>query len=185
MDEKPYSFSLSRTEFRYEFESVSQEKVVQKVVLFTQTDSPQIFNLALLDVLEGGKMSDVSVTNNDDLRTVIATVFKIIEDFLNKNQDRFVIFKGSDDRRQRLYRIVIGRELELLQQNFQIWGVVDNEITIFEINKEINFYLIGKKMKASKKIVTKTTAEQIVQKKLNEVNDMLKKTDLSKLGIIR
>ncbi|WP_064197927.1 MULTISPECIES: DUF6934 family protein [Emticicia] len=145
MTEKPYPFSLTRTEFRYEFVSVSQDKAVQKVVLFTQTDSPLIFNLALLDVLENGKMSDVSVTNNDDLRTVLATVIKIIEDFLNKNQDRFVVFRGSDDRRQRLYRIVIGRELELLQQNFQIWGVVDNELTIFELNKEMDFYLIGKK----------------------------------------
>ncbi len=40
-------------------------------------------------------------------------------------------------------------------------------------------------MKASKKIVAKTAAEQIVQKKLNEVNEMLKKTDLSKLGITK
>lgn len=145
MTEKPYPFSLTRTEFRYEFVSVSQDKAVNKVVLFTQTDSPLIFNFALLDVLENGKMSNVSVTNNDDLRTVLATVIKIIEDFLNKNQDRFVVFRGSDDRRQRLYRIVIGRELELLQQSFQIWGVVDNELTIFELNKEMDFYLIGKK----------------------------------------
>ena len=86
MNEKPYPFSLTRTEFRYEFVSVSQNKAVQKVVLFTQTDSPLIFNLALLDLLENGKMSDVSVTNNDDLRTVLATVIKIIGDFLNKNQ---------------------------------------------------------------------------------------------------
>ncbi len=145
MNEKPYPFSLTRTEFRYEFVSVSQNKAVQKVVLFTQTDSPLIFNLALLDLLENGKMSDVSVTNNDDLRTVLATVIKIIGDFLNKNQYRFVVFRGSDDRRQRLYRIVIGRELELLQESFQIWGVVDNELTIFELNKEMDFYLIGKK----------------------------------------
>ncbi len=145
MNEKPYPFSLTRTEFRYEFVSVSQNKAVQKVVLFTQTDSPLIFNLALLDLLENGKMSDVSVTNNDDLRTVLATVIKIIGDFLNKNQYRFVVFRGSDGRRQRLYRIVIGRELELLQESFQIWGVVDNELTIFELNKEMDFYLIGKK----------------------------------------
>lgn len=62
-------------------------------MLFTQTDSPQIFNLALLDVLDNGKMSDISVTNNNDLRTVLATVIKIIEDFMNKNQDRFVILE--------------------------------------------------------------------------------------------
>lgn len=38
-------------------------------------------------------------------------------------------------------------------------------------------------MKANKKESTKLTGEQIVQKKLNEVNAFLKRADLSKIGI--
>lgn len=144
MNEVSYPFLLTKTEFRYEFNSVSPEKEVKKVVLITQTDTPEVFNLALLDVLENGKMSDISVTNNDDLRTVLATVIKIIEDFLNKNRVYFVIFRGSDERRQRLYRIVINREIDAIKQKFQIWGVVDNNLVAFESNQDMDFYLIGK-----------------------------------------
>lgn len=38
-------------------------------------------------------------------------------------------------------------------------------------------------MKTEKKIVVKNKGNQPVQKKLDEANEMLKKTDLSKLGI--
>lgn len=38
-------------------------------------------------------------------------------------------------------------------------------------------------MKTNKKLTAKVTGEQIVQKKLDEANEMLKKTDLTKLGI--
>ena len=48
MEEKAYSFSLARTEFRYEFFSTITEKVVKKVVLFTETSASMVYKLALL-----------------------------------------------------------------------------------------------------------------------------------------
>ncbi len=51
MEEKASSFSLARTEYRYEFFSISTEKVVKKAVLFTETASSMVYNLALLDEL--------------------------------------------------------------------------------------------------------------------------------------
>lgn len=145
MNENTYPFTLAKSEFRYEFKSISSEKEVQKVVLITQTQTPQIFNLALVDILDDGTMSDVSVTNNDDLKTVLATVIKIIEDFLDKNKGCFVLFKGSDKRRQRLYRIVINREYSLIIQKFQLWGISNNDLVEFSKNQDMDFYLIGKK----------------------------------------
>ena len=55
MNENPYPFTLSRTEYRYEFVSVSSQKEVKKIVLLSETDAINIFNLALLDVLEDGE----------------------------------------------------------------------------------------------------------------------------------
>ena len=93
MNELPYEFSLVKKEFRYEFLSVSPLKEVQKVVLLTQTQYSSIYNLALLDTLENGMLSDMSVTDNDDLKTVLATVIKIINSFLNENPNSFDIFR--------------------------------------------------------------------------------------------
>jgi hypothetical protein len=144
MNEKPYPFLLSRMEFRYEFTSISPEKEVQKIVLITQTNTPQVFNVALLDVLEDGNMSDISITNNRDLRTVLATVIKIIEEFLNAHPKCFVVFKGSDARRQNLYRTVISREIIAILHKFQVWGGTENDIERFNPEIQYEYYLIEK-----------------------------------------
>ena len=144
MNELPYEFSLVKKEYRYEFLSVSTVKKVQKVVLLTQTQYPNIYNLALLDTMENGTLSDITVTDNNYLKTVLATVIKIIDLFLNENSNSFVIFKGSDDRRHRLYRIIIGRELLEIQKSFKVLAIKNNEIISFSSEIEMDFYLIGK-----------------------------------------
>ena len=144
MNELPYEFSLVKKEYRYEFLSVSTVKKVQKVVLLTQTQYPNIYNLALLDTMENGTLSDITVTDNNDLKTVLATVIKIIDSFLNENPNSFVIFKGSDDRRYRLYRIIISRELAEIQKSFKVLAIKNNEIISFSSETEMDFYLIGK-----------------------------------------
>lgn len=111
MNENTYPFTLSRTEYRYEFVSISDKKEVRKIVLLSQTGDIGTYNLALLDLLENSELSDISETNNDDMITVFATVIKIISDFFNKVPNSNVVFKGSDKRRQRLYRIIIGKEI--------------------------------------------------------------------------
>lgn len=144
MNEKPYPFTLSRTEYRYEFVSVSLEKEVRKIVLLSQTDAVNIFNLALLDVLEDGDTSDISETRNDDLKTVLATVIQIINVLLTTKPNYLIAFKGSDQRRQRLYRIVISKELSEIRKKFDVFGGIGNAIHLFESNKQFDYYLIQK-----------------------------------------
>lgn len=143
MNEKPYPFTLSRTEYRYEFVSVSSNKEVRKIVLLSQTEWIDIFNLALLDILESGEISDISESRNNDLGTVLATVIQIIDDFLSKNPHKFVLFTGSDSRRHRLYRIIIGRELKNISEKFIIFGVNENSPDFFKVDTSYEFYLIG------------------------------------------
>lgn len=126
MDETPYSFFAEPIEVRYDFDSVSGAKLVKKVVRLTETNLPDVFNLALLDLLDDGSESDLSVTNNDDLRTVLATVMRIVDNFLTKFLQKIVTFAGSDERRTRLYRIVIGRELDAIKQRFKVTGQFGN-----------------------------------------------------------
>ena len=145
MEEKTYEFKLSRNEFRYEFISISDEKRVNKIVLFTETKTLNLFNLALLDVLENGDLSDSTETKNKDLKVVLATVIQIVNDFLSKNPNFLIAFKGSEEKRQRLYRIIIGKELTKILKKFEVYGVINNTIYIFEKNIEYDFYLIKKR----------------------------------------
>ena len=114
MNESAYPFEEGPLEYTYRFESVSEQAVIQKVVIFTKIEQSGVFNLALVDELPDGLLSDTVVSNNDDMVTVLATVFQITADFLNRFPDVSVYFSGSDTRRIRLYRVAISRELENL-----------------------------------------------------------------------
>jgi len=97
MNENTYPFTLSRTEYRYEFVSISTKKDVKKIVLLSQTGDIGTYNLALLDLLEDGVLSDISETNNDDMITVLATVIQIINIFLIKYQIPMSFLKEAID----------------------------------------------------------------------------------------
>lgn len=120
MEEQKYPFSLLQPEWRYEFWSRSEEKEIKKVVIFTKVGYAEdnFYNLALLDELSNGEFSDISESRNNDMKTILATVFGIANDFLTKNPDAVIAFKGSDERRHRLYRIALNSELEKLQGLF-------------------------------------------------------------------
>lgn len=144
MEEQPYKFS-KREDKRYEFYSESENRKVKKLVIFSGRDDNQVYNLALLDVLEDGQYSDIVVTNNNDFQTVMATVIDILKDFLNEFPQKIVTFRGSDERRQRLYRIIITRELNIIKQNFSVFGLKNENVEIFEPNKEYELFIITKR----------------------------------------
>jgi hypothetical protein len=79
MEEKPYNF-IEKSVKWYEFESIGSEKTVLKRVIFSAYES-NVFNLALLDVLDNGETSDITESKNKDLTTILATVISIIHDF--------------------------------------------------------------------------------------------------------
>jgi hypothetical protein len=143
MEEKPYTFQ-KRNDKRYEFYSKSEEKEVKKLVIFSERSNGGTYNLALLDVLEDGQYSDLSETNNNDFQTVMATVIDILKDFLNEFPDKIVTFKGSDERRQRLYRIIIARELTSISKTFNIFGLINGNIEEFKQNIKYELFIIKK-----------------------------------------
>ena len=144
MDEKPYLFREDSTEYSYCFESISQKASLQKLVLFTATDIRNVFNLALVDQLPSGELSDSVVSNNEDMPIVLATVFRIIDEFLNRFPAFIAFFQGSDQRRNRLSRMVLGKELDKLTTRFDVRGYDGNRFVIFERNQSYESFLIRK-----------------------------------------
>lgn len=145
MNEISYPFEQPRIEYRYEFLSVSSSKQVRKLVLLTLTEFEDIYNLALLDLLPNGETSDISEYKNNDLKIILTTVINVVIDFLDKKPSTIILFQGRDEKRQRLYRIAINQELEVLQKVFNIFGSISDEISLFKPNKPYDFFLISKK----------------------------------------
>ena len=146
MDEPQYLFKSPTTEIRYDFKSISHEKEVNKRVIFTTSDFQNVYNLALVDVLEDGSLSDITESRNKDMRTILATVVQIIINFFEAHPDKIVAFKGSDERRQRLYRLTINRDLAEIQKKFVILGVTDKgKSEPFQATQSYDYFVILKK----------------------------------------
>lgn len=145
MDGKGYPFETSANGHIYKFESVSSNKTIVKTVSFERLGNTNIFNLALLDPLGNGELSDQIESRNGDVQLVLASVFQIVCDFLTKFPDSIVGFRGSDARRHRLYRIAITRELPKLAGQYEIYGITTSlTVVLFEPNVDYEHYLVKK-----------------------------------------
>jgi len=145
MEENYYPFERPISEIRYNFKSVSAEREVVKRVIFTTSDYQDFYNLALVDVFDDGSVSDITETRNKDMIAVLATVIKIVEEFLSQYLKAFIAFQGSDKRRQRLYRLLLGREMPKIQNKFIVFGGFDDlQPESFRPNQEYDYFIISK-----------------------------------------
>jgi hypothetical protein len=96
MNEPSYEVATSTDALCFDFESISAEKIIQKQVRFTAfPDAPTVFNMALIDIVNGGTDSDLTVSNNQDMRKVLATVGKCLIAFFDIYPRAVVVFSGS------------------------------------------------------------------------------------------
>ncbi len=144
MNYEPYLFNFSDNRLFYGFNSVSVDKTIPKLVVFTPVDGNEIYNLALVDI-EDGRLTDQAVSNNQDMPIVLATVAAILEDFLAHHASATVIIEGNTPARTRLYRVAISVFLDDLNLPFEVFGKTENEQELFQRNKPYLRYLIKRK----------------------------------------
>ena len=129
MNEPAYPFRVSDDALSYAFDSISEVKIIHKAVEFRPFSvNPIFYNLALLDVNDDGTADDLVASNNQDMKRVLATVFRSMLTFFDRYPNKLIYFNGSDESglRNRLYRILIARELEEIQKMFEVHGRLAN-----------------------------------------------------------
>lgn len=135
--------SISEDCLRFEFESISPEKTVIKVVEFEPIDAEGLyFNLALVDIDEKGDSSDNIVTDNKDTEKVFGTIAKIIDYFFKKYPKRRILIFSDDPLRIRLYRMIISNYAQEKEQNWSFYGLLDNKFNFFEKGKNYAAFMI-------------------------------------------
>ena len=143
MNEPNYEFSHIASSVSFEFDSISDTKIVKKFIEFSLVNSEiSLYNLTLLDVLSDGFMSDLSVTNNQDMPKVLATVFKAVAYFFSVNQNATVFIEGSTKSRTRLYQIAIAKYLVQIEHKYSIWGFVGDDFEKFNRGKNYNSFIL-------------------------------------------
>jgi hypothetical protein len=142
MDKPTYPFKVLENGLRFEFESRSPSRVIQKIVEFKELEIPSIYNLALLDIDENGNYDDMVVSNNQDMETIIATVIRTIQVFLSFQPTAKVLFMGSTLSRTRLYRGIINKYFAQAEQIYEIHGIIDWINEPFQSHKNYEAFLI-------------------------------------------
>ena len=107
---------ISKDGREFKFISDGPKGKIQKIVQFTETQDPAIYNLAFGDLLPGGEIDDHIKNDNKDRNKVLATVATTVFEFTARNAGKFVFFTGSTPERTRL-----SVNLEELDRDFEIF----------------------------------------------------------------
>lgn len=145
MNFPPYSFARSSDGLVYAFESVSDERTIQKYVIFTSIER-NCYNLALVDLDEDSQLNDTVVSNNYDMERVLSTVIQIILTFLNNHSGAEVSFSGSTPERTRLYRVIINKYKSEVDSTILVKGVLTNQDQeVFQPNRPYISFILSVK----------------------------------------
>lgn len=144
MESQCYEFEHAIPREVYLFVSKGKHGDVTKMVKF-QMIGNDIANLGFGDCKDDGfDFDDLVITDNGDMKTVLATVIKITVTFLSKNPDVSVYINGSTATRNRLYRIIIGNNFEAINRNYEVWGYFCGNWCLFEKNVNYEAFLVSK-----------------------------------------
>jgi hypothetical protein len=121
-------------------------KLLKKIVVYSPfEDNPNIYNLALADAFDDGTFSDKIVSNNNDLEKIMSTVVQTVFCFFEKNPTKFIYIEGNTLEKNRLYRIIISKELELIESIFFVNGINNSIPKKFQKNKNYQAFVISLK----------------------------------------
>lgn len=130
----------------FSFISQGPKGKVLKLIEFQAMDSTDTFNLAFGDQdPTTGSINDIVVTNNGDTEKVLATVVDAIYAFFDKHPYAYVYATGSTPARTRLYRMGITRFYQLMQNDFVLFGQMDNEFVPFKPGTDYEGFLAKRK----------------------------------------
>ena len=147
---------IERSDDLSEFRFISEgpNGMIHKVILFDLLEDDNmpvrsnLYNIALLDVLPDGSLSDNSLSNNNDMAKILATTVQILIGYTSVFPERTVFIQGSDDAGQRisLYHRAIKNNLFIFEKDFHIEGVIDNERTEkFQPDRKYLAFLVKRK----------------------------------------
>ena len=140
-----YNYKTNNSFLDYQFTSEGPRGSIEKVVRVSEI-SANVYNLAFGDLEEEtGEISDAAVTNNNDSRKVLATVAAIVHDFTLRYPGAWIIAKGRTHSRTRLYRMGITNNWQEITNEFEVYGLVNEDWELFEAGTDYEAFLVRRK----------------------------------------
>lgn len=109
-------------------------------------DDPVVYNLAFGDEDPfTGDINDKVVTNNKDRDVVLSTVATTIQTFIDHYGNHFIFVAGSTPARTRLYQMGIAKLLDEIAIDFDVFGIIGDDISPFKTNLNYEAFLVKRK----------------------------------------
>ncbi len=128
----------------YYFESEGSQGKIAKIVTFSRLNN-KYWNLGFGD-LQGNKINDSVVSNNNDIIKIISTVAKIAYEFSDKFPKRGLEINPIDEKRKSLYNHFFRRNYATIDANFHILGVNnEGDEEIYSPKKNYDLFRLKRK----------------------------------------
>ena len=92
-----------------------------------------------------GELDDAIISNNGDRNKVLATVAFTVYLFTDVYKDALIAMKGNTDTRTRLYQMAINIHYDVIKPDFNVFGLLNDELMPFEKNVNYSGFLIKRK----------------------------------------
>lgn len=130
----------------YEFVSEGPKGLIVKRIQFTLINRDEVFNLAFGDKDPfSGAIDDLAISNNGDSEKILATVIGAVYAFCDKHPDAWIFATGSSATRTRLYQIGIAKYYQDINEEFEIYGLIEENWELFEPGKNYLAFLAKRK----------------------------------------
>lgn len=143
-----YTFTVYDDFKTFDFLSIGPKGAIKKRIQIQETTFKNVYNLAFGDVnSETNDFDDIVISNNFDTAKVLATVAHAVYLFLQNNPNTYVYAEGSTPSRTRLYQMLISKNFEEIQTDFEIFGLSQQNIWVkYEINTPYLAFYVKKKI---------------------------------------
>lgn len=142
-----YEYSTEGEGEFFKFISEGAKGNIKKLVVYSQMLPGDVYNLAFGDYDEETEfIDDTVITNNNDSQKVLATVASTLYVFTDKHPNVWVFAKGSNLARTRLYRMGITTNFEEISEDFEVYGLIEEDWEMFEKGKKYEAFLVRRKL---------------------------------------
>jgi hypothetical protein len=147
MELEGYELKAKRGHKVFDFVSKGPKGDITKRVGFMPIHIKNYHNLVLSDVdTVTGHTSDKIISNNGDTKKILATVAVAVYRFLHRHPDSWIIARGNDEARNRLYRMAISNNLNIIPDYLEIRGLAHKGWLDFEKGVDYDAFLLHRKL---------------------------------------
>ena len=144
MGKEKYSVKTNSNHLTYEFISEGPNGKIAKIVVY-QHMFDNFYNLAFGDFTNQHEiLDDLTVSDNGDTAKILYTVASTLYDFFQHYEGTIVFAQGSTHSRNRLYRRYLSQFLDIITENFMLFGELDGIIERFQKGKDYTSFYIHK-----------------------------------------